>query len=251
MADLPAYIWLLVLAGVLGIPALTAAGLFKSMASLTSRRRAGVAAAGFSAAWAAWIAASALLADAGAFRQSVSANRPWIGLAAGGALAAALAATAIPPIAAALSRPGSLARLTLPHVFRLAGGAFIAAMALGKLPAAFALPAGLGDIAVGLTAPVIARRLASGDSRGATWFNILGIADLAIAVSLGFLAGLGPGRLLHVFPSTAEVALLPLALIPTTAVPLAITLHIISLIRLHTRTAAQPQARTPGSRALT
>ncbi|MEN3304576.1 MAG: hypothetical protein V7603_778 [Micromonosporaceae bacterium] len=233
MADLPLSVWTLVLIGVIGIPATTALGLFASMIRGDRNPRvAGTVAAGFAAVWAAWIVVSAVLADDGAYRQSVSQNRAWIGVAAGGALVAALLGTAIPAVGKALRGPGSLARLTVPHTFRVVGAAFIVVMALGKLPAAFALPAGLGDIAVGIAAPFIARRLAVGDRTGAIWFNILGILDLIVAVSIGFLAGLGPSRLLDVSPSTADVALLPLALIPTTAVPLALALHVTSLIRL-------------------
>lgn len=103
-------------------------------------------------------------------------------------------------------------------------------MAQGRLPAMFALPAGLGDIAVGLAAPSVARRLARGTGhRQAVWFNLLGIVDLVVAVGLGLLGGLGPYRLLHVTPSTEPLSLLPLALIPTMAVPLAIALHVTSL----------------------
>jgi hypothetical protein len=185
---------------------------------------------------------SALLADGGAYRQSTTGKPPWIGVAAGGALLAVLAATMIPVVARVVTAPGSLARLTVPHVFRVAGVAFLAVMAMGKLPAVFALPAGLGDIAVGITAPFVARRLSHGDTRGAVWFNILGLLDLAVAVGLGFAAGLGADRLLNVSPSTADVALLPLALIPTTAVPLAVALHVTSLIRLRTAFVRSPHA---------
>ena len=235
MADLPFYLWVLVLIGVVGIPATTAVGLFTATVRAAGNRRvAGIVAGGFAAVWAAWIVVSAVLADGGAFRQSTSQNRPWIGVAAGGALVAALVATAIPSAGRVLRSSGMLARLTWPHTFRVVGVAFVIVMVLGKLPAVFALPAGLGDIAVGVAAPFVARRLAGGDRSGAVWFNILGVLDLVVAVSIGFLAGLGPARLLDVSPSTADIALLPLALIPTTAVPLALALHITSLIRLRT-----------------
>ncbi|HEX3923631.1 MAG TPA: hypothetical protein VHY31_15190 [Streptosporangiaceae bacterium] len=243
MLDLPVYLWALVLIGAIGIPAVTAAGLFtSSLAAGGSRRAAGATAAGFAVAWAAWIVACALLADHGAFRQSASANRPWIGIAAAGALLAALAGTAIGPVARALRAPGSVARLTLPQSLRVVGVAFLVVMAIGKLPAAFALPAGLGDISVGIAAPFIARRLARGDHRGAVWFNLFGILDLVVAVSLGFLGGLGPNQVLVLSPSTAAIALLPLALIPATAVPLALALHVTSLIRLRGAPAPAPHA---------
>jgi hypothetical protein len=132
--------------------------------------------------------------------------------------------------------------LIWPHTLRVIGVAFLIALALGTLPAVFALPAGIGDIAVGISAPFIARRLARGDRSGAVWFNVLGLLDLVVAVGIGFLAGLGPAQLLHVSPSTIEVTLLPLALIPSTAVPLAMALHITSLVRLRRAPARMPAA---------
>jgi hypothetical protein len=59
-------------------------------------------------------------------------------------------------------------------------------------------------------------------------FNVLGILDLIVAGSIGFLLF----RVVEVTPSTAPLFMLPLALIPTVAVPLALVLHIVSLRRL-------------------
>ena len=113
---------------------------------------------------------------------------------------------------------------------------FLIVMAQGHLPAAFALPAGLGDIAIGVSAPLVARRLARNTGHtGAVRFNVLGILDLVVAVSIAFLL-LG---VVEVTPSTAPLRLLPLALIPTSAVPLAVVLHIVSLRQLST--AARPE----------
>jgi hypothetical protein len=69
---------------------------------------------------------------------------------------------------------------------------------------------------------------------GAVRFNVLGILDLIVAGTLGFLLF----RVVEVTPSTAPLFMLPLALIPTVAVPLALVLHIVSLRRL--RTVAKP-----------
>lgn len=237
---LPWYLWLLVAVATAGIPALTAAAIYRGPAPRGGARR---VAWGVGGVWTLWIAVSTALAGAGIYRQSATEIQPWIAIVAGGALAVALLGARIPAIRRALADPGALARLTLPHTMRVAGVAFIIVMALGKLPAVFALPAGLGDIAVGISAAIIARRLAHGDRRGAVWFNALGLLDLVVAVSLGFLAGLGPIRLLDVSPSTAAVGLLPLALIPTSAVPLAVGLHIVSLTRLRAaRSIAASQA---------
>ncbi len=64
---------------------------------------------------------------------------------------------------------------------------------------------------------------------------MLGILDLIVAASIGFLLF----EFVEVTPSTAPLRLLPLALIPTVPVPLAIALHIVSLRRL--RTAAKSE----------
>ncbi|VAV92716.1 hypothetical protein MNBD_ALPHA05-1420, partial [hydrothermal vent metagenome] len=42
------------------------------------------------------------------------------------------------------------------QAWRIIGFAFLAVWGLGELPAVFALPAGIGDMAVGLAAPVVA-----------------------------------------------------------------------------------------------
>jgi hypothetical protein len=76
------------------------------------------------------------------------------------------------------------------------------------------------------------------------WFNLFGLLDLVIALTIGFLAGLGPWRPLEVTPSTEPLSLLPLALVPTVAVPLAIALHLVSLSRL--RAAGQPEGDRTG-----
>lgn len=58
---------------------------------------------------------------------------------------------------------------------------------------------------------------------------MFGLADLIDAATLGVLLGLG---LFAVEPTTEIRAFLPLALLPTVAVPVAITLHIVSLRQL-------------------
>jgi hypothetical protein len=192
-----------------------------------------------------WLVTSGLLARAGVYHQASGQAAPWFGVASAGTLTGLLAATRIPVVARILAAPGTPARLALPHTLRVVGVTFLIVMAQGHLPAAFALPASLGDIAVGVAAPLVARRLArgSGHSR-AMWFNLFGILDLVVALSIGFLAGLGPWRPLEVTPSTEPLSLLPLALVPTVAVPLSVALHIVSLRRLHT--AAWPKENRGG-----
>jgi hypothetical protein len=130
----------------------------------------------------------------------------------------------LPVAARALAAPGMVSRLELPHTPRVAGVAFLLYLALGQLPALFALPAGLGDIAAGIAAPLVAQARAGHGAPPALWFNAFGMTDLAVALTLGALTGF---QLLNVTPSSAPISELPLALIPT-----AIVLHITSVSAL-------------------
>jgi hypothetical protein len=244
--DLPSYVWALVLAGVIGIPAITCIMLYRgALAAGLSPRTATIVTATGSAVLGGWLLASGLLARAGVYHQASGQAAPWFGVAVAGTLLGLLAASRIPPMPRVLAAPGTPARLTLPHTLRVVGVTFLLVMALGHLPAVFALPAGLGDIAAGLAAPFVARRLAQGGGRTrAVWFNLFGILDLVVALSVGFLAGLGPWRPLEVTPSTEPLSLLPLALVPTVAVPLSLALHMVSLRRL--RAAARPEGDRTG-----
>jgi hypothetical protein len=141
--------------------------------------------------------------------------------------------TRIPLVSRILAQPDGLWRLTVPQIFRVVGVTFLVVMALGKLPAVFALPAGLGDIAIGVEAVFVARNLRRGVvSRRAVWFNVLGLVDLVVALGIGFAAAPAAVRLLLVSPTTEAISLLPLALIPATVVPLASALHLLSLRQL-------------------
>lgn len=114
--------------------------------------------------------------------------------------------------------------LTLVQGWRMAGFAFVALAAYRILPNAFALPAGYGDMAIGLTAPLVALTLAGPGHRGGfVLWQVLGMIDLVSAVGLGASAGiLDP----HGIPTSA-MTVLPLSLIPVFAVPLLLILHII------------------------
>lgn len=124
------------------------------------------------------------------------------------------------------------------QVYRVLGGVFLLQWLDGALPGAFAVPAGAGDMLVGLLALPAAAYAASG-RRGSTavavaW-NVLGIADLVNALSLGFLSTPGPLQLLaHDHPNLG-VGVYPTALIPAFAVPLSLILHGVSLWQLRRR----------------
>ena len=129
-------------------------------------------------------------------------------------------------------------RVMLIETARAIGAVFLVRYFEGSLPGIFALPAGIGDLFIGATAPVISylyrtrgehvRKLAIG-------WNILGLAELAMSFVMGYLAfGLKviPGIDTSVNIQTA----FPLVLIPGFGVPLMILMHIIAL-RLLTKRA--------------
>lgn len=251
MSDMPGYIWALAISAAIGIPGMTAIVLGHGARKAGESRRTGVVAV---AAAATGLAASAALAAAGAYQHGARHAAPWFGLTFGAALGGALLASRLPSVRRALDAPGMRSWLVLPHTLRIEGAVFLILLAQGHLPAVFALPAGIGDIAAGLSAPFIARRLARGTgTRAAIRFALFGIADLVAALSIGFLAGLGPVQVFHGAASTLPLSQLPLALIPTVAVPTAIALHVVSLTRLrrHASSSDQPPATVPASSPVT
>ena len=122
--------------------------------------------------------------------------------------------------------------------WRVAGFAFVALSVHGILPGFFAWPAGLGDIAIGLTAPLILGRLAQSPAYASSpayvrW-NLLGLLDLFVAIGLGAIGGF----LLSDRPvTTAPMATLPLVLIPAFFVPGYILIHFAALARARRRAA--------------
>ncbi|MBV8866781.1 MAG: hypothetical protein JO210_15410 [Acidobacteriaceae bacterium] len=116
--------------------------------------------------------------------------------------------------------------LTIVQAWRIAGFVFLALYTYRILPGTIALPAGWGDIIIGATAPLVAMKLVNSDYRkGFILWQLLGIADLVTAVSLGTTATLiNP----HGIPTSAMTEL-PLSLIPTFAVPLFLILHLICI----------------------
>jgi hypothetical protein len=118
------------------------------------------------------------------------------------------------------------------QAWRWVGFDFLILYAHGVLPGLFAFPAGLGDMAVGFSAPWIVlglvRRPSFATSRRYVIWNILGIVDLVVAVSIGaicsgFLHGL-TGNV-----TTGPMAQFPLVLIPAYFVPVFIMLHFTAL----------------------
>jgi hypothetical protein len=249
MSTLPIYVWAMVLVGLIGTIATICVMLWRGALTAGLGRGSATRVAGaFAILWGAWVFASVLLADADVYRFEPTKLVPLLPVGLTGALAVALLLTRSPVVSRILTQPDALWRLTVPQIFRVEGVTFLVAMALGRLPAVFALPAGLGDIAIGVEAVFVARNLRRGVvGRSVVWFNVLGLVDLVVALGLGFVAAPAALRLLLVSPSTEAISVLPLALIPATLVPLAAALHLLSLQRLRAAGEKKPVATPVGS----
>ena len=120
------------------------------------------------------------------------------------------------------------------QAWRWAGLGFLSLYAYNVLPGIFALPAGLGDMAIGFTAPWIILALVRQPdfATSATFirWNVLGILDLAVALTIGTLTAAlstgAPGEI-----TTAPMATLPLLVIPAFLVPLFLMLHTTALMQ--------------------
>jgi len=106
------------------------------------------------------------------------------------------------------------------------------------MPGAFALPAGIGDVATGLLALPAAVWVASGSPIGRRFgirWNLLGLIDFAVAITMGMLTSPGPAHLLALNHPNLQIATFPTAMVPAFVVPFSTLLHVLSLRQL-TRT---------------
>jgi hypothetical protein len=119
------------------------------------------------------------------------------------------------------------------QAWRYAGFGFLALYANQVLPGLFALPAGIGDIAIGLAAPWWAAALHRDPGAARTGafrlWNVLGILDFVVAFATAAICAMtittaGP-------PMITPMGQLPLVLIPAFMVPLFVLLHIAALMQ--------------------
>jgi len=121
------------------------------------------------------------------------------------------------------------------QLYRALGVIFLILYATGKLPGLFALPAGLGDVLVGVLAPVVAIAYWRGPRENAdlvSAWNLFGLADLVVAVTTGFLTSPSPVQLFAFDLPNELVSQFPLVLIPVFLVPVSVLLHLASLTKL-------------------
>jgi hypothetical protein len=124
------------------------------------------------------------------------------------------------------------------QVYRVLGSAFLIGWALGAVPGIFALPAGIGDVITGLLALPAAIAVAAGTIEGrkaAIAWNIFGLLDFTVAISLGLATSPGPLQLIVPSIPNTTAGIYPTVMIPAFAVPTSILLHALSLRQLYRR----------------
>ena len=118
--------------------------------------------------------------------------------------------------------------------WRFAGVGFLALYAHAVLPGSFAWPAGLGDMAIGITAPwvmlALIQRPGFAASKLFIVWNLLGMLDLIVAVGSGGLNSLlAQGTQNEI--TTRPMSAMPLVLIPEYFFPIFFMLHLSALFQ--------------------
>jgi hypothetical protein len=186
-----------------------------------------------------WAVVVMVLGVRGAFVQPDGESIPPLGITLGLAfLIQVVALTASATVRSLFTNQRHLIRL---NVWRLEGIVFLLLMRARQMPALWAWPAGIGDIAVGATAFWVANQLSTPSGRRiAVGFNLFGLADLVVAVGLGMTTNVGPLQVFHTVPTSELVTRFPLVLVPAFLVPLAFALHVISLTQFWRGSWGQP-----------
>lgn len=213
----------------------------RSTLDTEARRRFGIASGAYLFGW---LVLAFVLGGSGIFQATPSRAFPALGL--GIAILILIGAwllsrsSALNTVLAAVPLPW----LVGVQLYRALGVIFLVLYALGRLPGEFAMPAGWGDIAVGLAAPVVGYLLYQGyrwSCLVALSWNVVGILDLVVAVATGFLSSPGPFQALALENPNMLITAFPLVLVPLYAVPLSILLHLAALKRLRVSLGASSQ----------
>jgi len=118
------------------------------------------------------------------------------------------------------------------QVYRLGGAIFLWMQAEGLMPPEIGVVAGCADVFIGITAFPLAWAVAKnigGVRRLAIGWNLLGIADFLVAVSMVSLSFIG---VLSLQPTPVRIGVHPLALLSLFQLPLSIGIHLLALRRL-------------------
>lgn len=126
--------------------------------------------------------------------------------------------------------------LTAIQLWRVVGFAFLLLYALNFLPPLFALPAGLGDAAVGLMAFYVLSKMDRDPgfvtSSGYVSFQFIGLLDFAVAIAASGLAAGAYPNLIPAGLTSAAMDVWPLNIFPSFIVPMFIILQVAALLKV-------------------
>ncbi|MFF7242238.1 hypothetical protein [Streptomyces collinus] len=192
-----------------------------------SPRKANRLAVGVLGSLSAWLIISSSAAGWGLYKQSERGAIPWVAVSLTAALAVMLFFASIKPFGE-LAGVKVASGLITPQMYRVVGVVFLILFAVNELPPVLAISAGVGDLAIGVYAPIVAKKVASGESTGRL-FNTLGLLDLLNVTIITYTLSPGPLTPFQSAPDASAMAVLPMSILTTVAVPLAATLHIKSI----------------------
>jgi len=125
------------------------------------------------------------------------------------------------------------------QLYRVFGCWALVAGLRGVLTGLLGWPAGIGDLLTGLFALPVAIAVATGTAQGrraAIVWNIFGLADFVVAITMGAITSPGPFQLIVPdVPSIGATGAYPDVLTPAFVVPCGALLHALSLRQLYRR----------------
>ena len=135
------------------------------------------------------------------------------------------------------------------HTIRIGGFLFLALLDMNLLPAEFALPAGYGDVTVGLLAPVMVYLLATRNPHARRFlmgWHAVGLLDLIVALITG-TTYIAPFATQLAASGTSLHYLNYVLIVPSFGVPLLALLHIYSLFQMFSSPAERTQQKFQAS----
>ena len=125
------------------------------------------------------------------------------------------------------------------QAYRIFGGIFLVNWLHGSVAGVFAWPASIGDVATGIMAFPVALAVASSTASGrriGLWWNVFGLLDFVVAITMGFLTSPGPFQQFGFDIAVSQAGTYPTVMIPAFAVPSSILLHALSIRQLRRAT---------------
>ena len=169
-----------------------------------------------------WFSAAIVISFSGALRD-IQMPRPQLLIV--GLTLAFVAAFAVSERLRSWAFSLDLTRLTVFHMWRVIPGvAFLLMYQHGKLPYGFAVPAGIGDILIAVTAP-FAAILALSHRRALLLWHLLGFADLVNVVTLAAVIGMADQKAMDLLRH------FPFSMLPLILVPLTMQVHFLAIVQ--------------------